>query len=348
MRCRMKKHWFKITLLSLSLILAVVIWGLLDTLWDNMAEYEAKSEIGAVTEYFNRFAAGDYDTAVQTTDFVFDEKNSKEDYVQYLKDTFGSDFSDLRFAGRDGDVAGEKVYRVYSGNTPLGSVRLVPVAGEDRDWKAIAEVEYAETMTVVAPAYVGVSANGQLLPNDGKSGETHEDFADLEQVISVPRKMTYSLDGYLYAPEVAGVTSDGTACSQAFSEDGTVELFVPVADKDKATFEGLMTDFSKLYSRFISEDASFNMLKPKMLKGTEFYESVRTFYNGWYTAHTGYEFRDLATSNILRPDQNTFVGDIKFDYVVFRGTKEYVYPSSYRLSFCYSNGQWLLADLKIK
>lgn len=343
----MRKHWFKLVLLSLALILGVVVWGLLDTLWDNMVQYEAKSEIGAVTEYFNRFASGDYDTAVQTSGFAFDEKNSKEDYIQYLKDTFGSDFSDLRFAGRDGDVAGEKIYRIYTGNDPLGSVRLIPVEGQDRNWKVISEVEYADTVTVVAPAFVSVSANGTHLANDGKSGVTHEDFTDLEQVIAVPQKTTYTLDGYLYAPEIAGVAPDGTICSKTIAEDGTVELSVPVSEGDKGNFETLMTDFSKLYARFISEDATFASLKSKMLQGTEFYESVRTFYNGWYTTHTGYEFRNLEISDIIRPDENTFAGNIKFDYVVFRGTKEYVYPSSYRLSFCFSDGKWLLADLKM-
>lgn len=344
----MRKHWFKIALLSLVAVLTVVVWGLLDTLWNNMEEYEANSEIGAITEYFKNFEEGNYDTAAQTSGFVFNEKNSREDYIQYLKDTFGSNFSDLRFAGKDGDVAGEKIYRIYSGNTPLGSVRLIPTEDQKRNWRAIAEVEYAETMTVVAPAYIGVSANGTLLPNDGKSGEIHEDFSDLEQFISVPRKKTYTLDGYLYAPEVAAVAPDGTECDKTVAEDGTVHFTVPVAEKDKATFEGLMTDFSKLYANYITKDATFKMLKPKMLQGTEFYESVRTFYNGWYIDHTRYEFRDMEISNIIRPDENTFVGDIKFDYFIFRGTKEYKYPSAYRLSFCYSDGQWLLADLKIK
>ncbi len=344
----MKKHWFKITLLSITLILGVVIWGLLDTLWNNMAEYEANSEIGAVTEYFQHLEKEDYESILQASGFVFDEKNSKENYIQYLKDTFGSDFSDLRFAGRDGETSGEKVYRIYSGNTPLGSVRLIPTEGQKRKWNAVAEVKYADPMTVVAPAYIGVSANGTFLPNDGKSGEIHEDFSGLEQFISVPRKKTYTLDGYLYAPEVSAVAPDGTECVKTVAEDGTVHFTVPVAEKDKATFEVLMTDFSKLYANYITKDATFKMLKPKMLQGTEFYESVRTFYNGWYIDHTRYEFRDMEIFNIIRPDQNTFVGDIRFDYVVFRGTKEYKYPSAYRLSFCYSDGQWLLADLKIK
>ncbi len=343
----MKKHWFKIALLSLAAVLTVVVWGLLDTLWNSMEQYEANSEIGAVTEYFHHFASGDYDTAAAASGFTFDEKNSKENYVQYLKDTFGSDFSDLRFAGRDGDVSGEKIYRIYSGNSPLGSVRLIPTEGEKRNWKVIAEVEYAEAITVIAPAFVQVSANGTAqAPLDG--AETHEDFANLEEKIQVPKKVTYTLKEYLYAPELSATAPDGTVCTKTVAEDGTVEFTVPAAEKDKAVFEGLMTDFAKLYANYVSKDATFKTLKPKMVQGTDFYESVRTFYNGWYIDHTGYEFRDLEISDVIRPDENTFVGNIKFDYVVFRGTKEYVYPSAYRLSFCLSDGKWLLADMKIK
>ena len=344
----MKKHWFKITLLSLVAILTVVVWGLLDTLWNNMEEYEANSEIGAVTEYFQHLANDDYESILQTSGFVFNEKNSREDYIQYLKDIFGSDFSDLRFAGRDGDVAGEKVYRIYSGNTPLGSVRLIPTEGQKRNWNAVAEVKYADPMTVTAPSFVQVSANGKILTPDIGLTAPHEDFVKLDQKIQVPTKETYTLKEYLYAPQLSAVAPDGTECVKTVAEDGMVSFTVPVAEKDKATFEGLMTDFSKLYANYITKDATFKMLKPKMLQGTEFYESVRTFYNGWYIDHTRYEFRDMEISNIIRPDENTFVGDIKFDYLIFRGTKEYKYPSAYRLSFCYSDGQWLLADLKIK
>jgi hypothetical protein len=195
---------------------------------------------------------------------------------------------------------------------------------------------------------VQLSVNGVLQTPDQNSTETHEDFTGLEEKIQVPTKVTYTLKKYLYAPEISAVASDGTVCTKTVEDNGSVKITVPVAEKDKATFEGLMTDFSKLYARYVSKDATFKMLKPKMVQGTDFYESVRTFYNGWYIDHTGYEFRDLTITDVIRPDENTFVGNIKFDYVVFRGKKEYVYPSAYRLSFYCSNGQWLLADMKIK
>ncbi len=344
----MRKHWFKILLLALVLVLGVAVWGVLDTLWNNMAAYESASEIGAVSEYFNRFAAGDYDTAVETSGFVFDEKNSKEDYVQYLKDTFGSDFSDLRFAGRDADEKGEKLYRVYCGNKPKGFVRLIPVTGQARNWKVVCEVTFAAPLSVTAPSFVAVSANGVVQTPPAEAVSVNKDFSDLKDVYAVPTITEYTLTGYLYTPTVSGVAPDGTVCDVQTAQDGSVVLTVPVEEAKKAEYEGLMTDFAKLYARFISEDATFAALKSKMMTGTEFYESVRTFYNGWYTTHTGYEFRNLEISNLARTDENTFVGNIKFDYVVFRGTKEHVYPSSYRLSFCRSDGKWLLGDLNMQ
>lgn len=344
----MRKHWFKILLLALVLVLGVAVWGVLDTLWNNMEAYESASEIGAVSEYFNRFAQGDYDTAAETSGFAFDEKNSKEDYVQYLKDTFGSDFSDLRFAGRDADEKGEKLYRVYSGNKPKGFVRLIPVSGQKRDWKVVCEVTFAAPLTVTAPSFVSVSANGVAQEPLAEAVSVNKDFSDLKDVFAAPTVTEYTLEGYLYTPTVSGVAPDGTACEVTTAEDGSVTLTVPVEESKKAEYEALMTDFSKLYARFISEDATFAALKSKMMTGTEFYESVRTFYNGWYTTHSGYEFRNLEISNLARTDENTFVGNIKFDYVVFRGTKEHVYPSSYRLSFCLSNGKWLLGDLNMQ
>lgn len=344
----MKKHWFKLVLASLVLVCGVVIWGLLATLWGSMAEYEASSEIGAVTEYFDRFAAGDYNTAADSSGFVFDEKNSKEDYIQYLKDAFGSDFSDLRFAGREGETEGEKTYCIYAGNDPLGLVRLIPVSDGGRRWKVIAEVEYAPSVSILAPAYVTVSANGvQLSPDEGAEPVLDEDFKALSGFFEVPAKVAYTLDGYLYEPSVTAVAPDGTPCDLTEAEDGNIVVTVPPTEAQREEFETLMTDFSRLYACFVAKDTSFAQLKPKMIKNTPFYKAVAGFYNGWYISHTGYEFRDMRISDIVRPAEGYFAGTICFDHVILRNKKENVYSTSYRLSFREVDGVWLLADLKI-
>ncbi len=341
----MKKHWFKFSLLALALVLGVVVWGLLDTLWNSMEEFEASSEIGAVTEYFNRFASGDYETAAKTCDFPFNEKNTQEDYIRYLKETYGNDFSDLRFAGSDGETPGEKEYRIYDGDTRLGAVRLVPVEGQARKWKVISLVEYAPALTVTAPAFVTVMADGVPQTPVAESAVNHPDFADLTDHITVPQKVTYTVEGYLYAPVITAA-AEGYSCVVTETE-GDFEVTVPVSAEAKAEFEGYMTDFSQLYARYVTEDASFSALKPKMLQGTEFYEKVRTFYSGWYTTHTGYEFRNVEITDVIMADGDNFSGTIRFDHVIFRGAKEDIFPSHYRLSFTKVEGKWLLADLKI-
>ncbi len=342
----MKKHWFKFTLLALALVCAVAIWGLLDTLWNSMEEFESASEIGAVTEYFSRFAQGDYQTAADAGEFVFDDKNSKEDYIQYLKDTFGSEFSDLRFAGSDGQTPGEKEYRIYNGDTRLGEVRLVPVEGQARKWKVIPLVEYAPSITVTAPSFITVFADGlPQIPNEN-SGVIHPDFASLAENITVPTQVTYTMEGYLYAPSITASAEGYPGTLTMTENEGVVTVSVP--EEKMEEYQAYMTDFAKLYARFISEDASFGNLKPLLLQGTVFYESVRTFYNGWYTTHTGYEFRNLEISDMIMADENNFSGTIQFDYVVFRGQKEHVFPSHYRLSFTQSEGKWLLADLNMQ
>lgn len=344
----MKKHWFKLVLISLALVCAVAIWGVLDSLWNAMVQYEAASEIGAVTEYFDCFAAGDYETAAATSGFLFDERNSKEDYVQYLKDTFGSDFSDLRFAGRDGDAEGEKIYRIYAGDTALGEVCLLPVEGQARQWKVVARVVYADPVSVVAPSYVTVFANGVAVEAAADATAVpHEDFASLTAVFDVPTKVSYSLEGYLFSPSVTGSAPDGTPCGSTVGEDGTIVMTVPPTAAQGEQYEQLMIEFSQLYAKFISEDATFSQLKSKIDRSCPFYTAVAQFDNHWYVAHTGFEFRNTEITDVVRPAEGFFSGTIRFDHVVFRNAKEHVYPSAYRLSFRLVDGQWLLADLKI-
>ncbi len=339
----MKKHWFKWTLLALAAILTVVVWGVLDTLWHSLEEYEANSEVGAVSEYFSRFSNGDYETAAETSGISFDGKITKEDYIRYLKETFGTDLSNLRYAGRESDVAGEKIYRIYSGNTALGEVNLAPIEG-DRKWNVTACLKYQDPVTVTAPAGVTVSANGVVQTSEVSASDPH--FKGVESVFDVPQQVTYTLDGYLYAPQISGVASDGTVCSLVTDDEGNSALTVPPSEEQKAEYETLMQDFSKLYACYIAKDTTFARLRAKMDASTPFYESVRTFSNYWYNTHSGYEFRNWELFDIECTGEGFFSGSVKFDHVVFWRGEEKIYPSSFRLSFRQVKGTWLLVDLK--
>jgi len=346
-----RKHWFKLFLLLFAVICGFVVWHLLDALWGNMVEYEYSSESGAVTAYFERFARGDYDTAADTSGFPFTDRAPREDYIRYLKETFGSDFSRLRFAGRDGDVAGEKLYNVYSESTLLGTLRLVPRELDGRAWTPVALVEYAEPVTAVLPAYAAVSANGVPAAEGDKVATDpmeDEDFKPLEYLVAVPQKVTYRFSGYLYAPELTAVAPDGTPCRKTVSEDGTVVFTVPEAADQKDSFTEMMTGFSLSYARWIAKDGGFSAMTPYLDRSTRFYKDLTEFVNYWFTDHDGYEFRNVEVSEISRPADGLMAGTVRFDHVVFYKGEEIVYHTNYRLLYRQVDGKWLLAGLTIK
>lgn len=344
----MRKHWFKFVLLGLTLVCGIGIWVALDCLWDVMAEYEASSEIGAVSAYFDRFASGDYDTAADTSGFPFDEKSPREDYIRYLKNTFGSEFSSFRFAGRNGETQGEKIYGIYADSEFLGEVRLIPSESGERRWNVVAVVEYAEPLTVIAPSYATVSVNGKpATPSPDAEPVADEDFLPLAYLIPVPTKVTYHFDGYLFSPQVTAIAPDGTVCVSAQQEDGTVMFSVPLAEGQTEEIPALLSDFATTYAAWIAKDASFSRLQPMLDRSTTFYKDLLEFVNYWFTDHDGYEFRNIQVSDFSRPADGLMAGTVSFEHVVFYKGEELVYETSYRLSYRQVNGAWLMSHLEI-
>ena len=345
-----KKHWFKFLLLAVALISAIVVWVLLGSLWSTMEEYEYASETGAVADYFNRFAQGDYDTAADTSGFPFTERATREDYIRYLKETFGSDFSRLRFAGRDGEVEGERLYNIYVDTTLLGTLRLIPEEFEGRAWKPVAVVEYAEPVKVLVPSYASVTVNGvESLASDRTevASVQDEDFKPLEYLLSVPTKDTYVISGFLFSPEVFAYVPDGTVCRKEVAEDGTIIFTVPETAEQTEPFKTMMQEFSFGYAKWIAKDGKFSAFDDYLDPATKFYQDLKKFDNYWFTAHDGYEFRNVAVSDFSRPAEGLFAGTFIFDHVVFYQGEEIVYHTTYRLLYRNVDGEWLLAGLTI-
>lgn len=343
-----KKHWFKFLLLFVAIVCAAVVWYLLDSLWVSMENYERAAESGAVQAYFDHFAAGDYDTAADTSGFPFTDKAPKEDYIRRLKDIFGSDFSNLRFAGRDGEVEGEKLYNIYAGSTLLGSVRLIPESFEGRDWKVIAIMDYAEPVSAVAPSYVTVSVNGvTATPLSDVPPVEDADFVPMSYLVTVPTRVSYRFEGYLYTPSVAAVGPDGTACNLKTDENGTLQFTLPTSAEQTEAVKTMMQEFSLAYSRWIATDGNFNAVKPYLDRTTTFYKDLTEFVNYWFTDHDGYDFRNIEITDLSRPAEGLLAGTIRFDHIIVYKGEERVYETSYRLLYRQVNDQWLLIGLTI-
>ncbi|MBQ1965248.1 MAG: hypothetical protein II348_01055 [Clostridia bacterium] len=340
----MRKHWFKITLLVFASVCTVVACVFLGLLWNAMEAFEANSEIGAMDAYFSRFSVGDYTTAAETSDFPFDEKSTKEEYIRFLKAEFGSEFSDFRFSESMNDGSEEKLYTVYRGAERLGEVRLIPQQGEDRNWRVVAVTRYADPLVVEAPNYVTVFANGtEQTPPPGEHPVLKE-FESLTQYPDLPRTVTYRLEGYLFPPEISLKSPQGTTCATVEGEDGKLLVSVTPDGILSQQCWNLLVDFSKLYARYISRDAELEELTVKLKQNTPLYESILSYDTKYVISHTGYEFRDLQVSDVVWGN-NYLSGTVTFDYIVFRGKTEFKYPSQYHLLLAKEQGRWVVVDM---
>ena len=67
---------------------------------------------------------------------------------------------------------------------------------------------------------------------------------------------------------------------------------------------------------------------------------MQEFYNGWYIDHTGYAYENLQRLSLTSAGENAFTAELSFDYLVYRGAREYRYPSRYRLDFLKTANGW--------
>lgn len=67
---------------------------------------------------------------------------------------------------------------------------------------------------------------------------------------------------------------------------------------------------------------------------------MQEFYNGWYIDHNAHEFRDMTHESIRMDSPDAFTAELSFTYVIRMGSKEYEYPSRYRLAFLNTADGW--------
>ena len=144
-------------------------------------------------------------------------------------------------------------------------------------------------------------------------------------------------------PEITAVTADGTACTVAAPTEGevrTVSVTAPVPETQAGEYWAAAEQAAKTYAAFISSDAGRGELNALLLPGTEFWQAMQEFYNGWYIDHTGYAYENLQRLSLTSAGENAFTAELSFDYLVYRGAREYRYPSRYRLDFLKTANGW--------
>lgn len=329
-------------------VLAVAIIACLVALYGILANYEAETPTYAIGQYFQRLHSGKLDEIREDANFTPDAYNSWDDYFAVVNQMYGEVPEDGLLYRRTSREAPKNtvVYAVYRGEEELGEVYL-----EERDggWRVYAPVEYQAGYAVTAPQFADVYCNGTLLEKDTAEATTPPGYQTLPEGYTAPQMLYWQGPATLLPAEYTATGASGKECLLLADEETRSITVAAAIPQELATeLEGRMETVANCYARLISQDASFTELAAYLVRGTDFYERMRTFDNMWYVPHERYVFKDAVFSGLVLYSENCAAGRIDFTYEVYQGANLHTFPSSYQMAFVRDeNGAWMLCDLQV-
>lgn len=345
-----RKHQFARGMALFWAVGLVVIALGLGWLWFALDRYEASTPEAAVRYYLQQVAQGEWDALYEESRSAAEQKISRSAYTEYLKETYQELPENPRLV-RTGEE-GETVYRLYEEEgKQIASLCLIEAPeGEKYAYQVDTLPEYLDPLVIELPQGTKVLLDGEPLPESAlRETVTATGYEDLPEGTPSPQLLRYELTGLLTLPklEVEGANEDPYQISGPSEAKGEISYQVTrlLTQEQEVQAAELAQRAAKTYAAFVTQDASREEINALLLPGTPFYRSMQQFYNGWYVEHTGHDYRNLVCDAFESAGEDAFSVHVSFDYVILRGTKEYLYPSSYRLYFLRTQGEWKLVRL---
>ena len=337
------RFWRRYTLVSLAITALA-----LAALWQLLAQYEACRPAAVPEGMTAQLTQRQLDCLIP----ALEQQQSPYADAAALETALRDKLEGAALDSRS-EPGAENSYLLTADGEAFARVALAPDGGKGllgfQKWKADGVEllwQLTQEYTVTAPRQASVTLNGQpLSPDDGQTGVL-EGYAGLPEDMPAPELVTWTVKT-AGQPQLEG-SMEGSGPCRVDWQDSAATLSLPASEQLQQEIAPLAEEFSQYYARFITQDAGFGQLSGYLLQGTEFYTSLTQFYNGWYVTHDSYRFSNLELSDYQMYSPDHLSCRVKFDYSVFRGAKEYPFPSSYILYYQNTDSGWKLANLVIQ
>ncbi len=326
---------FRRGLLIFTLVMLCAIAAALVVCWNMLADYEANTPESSMRRYLDRVSAGEWDALAAESGFEPTQYAALDDYEAALRQIYADPVADPVFV-RTGGGESDPVYTLKQGGEKVAELQLTRAPeGSEYEWGVRTVVEPMDPVSITVPEFVRVSVNGVELT--GGEFVTSAGYDVLPDGIDPPRHATYTIEG-LYRPPEITAEADGVVCEVRAGTEGTYQIEARPTD-DTAMWE-FAEGAARTYAAFITQDATRAQLNAYLLPGTEFYQAMQEFYNGWYIDHNAHEFRDMEHVRIHMSSPDCYFAELTFTYIIRMGSKEYEYPSHYSVGCLRVNGEW--------
>ncbi|MGN0675034.1 MAG: hypothetical protein ACI4KG_04745 [Oscillospiraceae bacterium] len=345
-----KFHFFPIFLLALFTVLMYLSTLVWNYTWQQLEIYEANHIKYAEEAFMEKFRLNRIDDILDEKAPEYDIFNSRDEYMQYMLDTFGSDYTSAKSVKGKTLDDGSVLYDVYLGNIKFAGYTVTPKSSGGWTYSAedLNDSLFVKTKSFKACVPVGAKAyaNGVQLEKSFISEEKYEihDFDDLDDKSLIPQFEVYETGNiFLNEPEILITCADGG--DMTVTEEKGVYYALPVPTEEQtAELKAAAEEAAIVYAKYITKDTSFESLKKYLVSDSEFYRRIKNFYHDWYRDHT-VTYDNVEFSDITMYNENCFRLHIAFDYHVNIGYKVNDYDVEYTMCMIKLDGEWKIASM---
>ncbi len=344
-----KRHIYSIVLLGIFTVLMFLSTCVWDFTWEQLELYESGHIKHAEEKLSEKFRLNQIDAILDEKCIEYDRFNRREDYMTYMLEVFGNDYTSAKMIKGRTLEDGSVLYDVWLGNTKFAEYSLFK-SGDNWDYKS-ADLNNelfvrTHSVKVVVPEGAEVRANGELLGNEFISRETYSvhDFDDLDDESLIPRFTVYDTGNiFISEPEVSVQNKNGRELVLTEDKKTLRALPEPTAEQ-LAEIKAAAEESALAYAMYITQDTSFEPLKKYLVEDSELYRRIKGFYHDWYRDHTT-TYDNVVFSDIVMYDEEHFTLHIEFDYHVNIGYRVNDYEVEYTMSLVKLDGVWKIAGM---
>lgn len=314
--------------------------------WGGLALYESNTANAALNRFVRQLQNKEYEEIMEH--LTLDDKAellSQQELESYLSLRYDGDLSRLSFVKKE--VINEEVYyNIMEDGKFLATCKLKHKSASNKKWFVHLDVAMEE-FTVYAPENTTILVNGKAVSEElAKTGipTTYQGMKSTARAVKTDKYVLTDLN----RPVIQAEASLEYRVLE-YPEENSYCLLKKVTDvTDLEEMKSAMETTSKTYANYISEDATFAQLKKLVDTNTEYYKSLSTFSNRFFSEHDSFEFRNVILSDLYQFTVKDFMGEINFNYVVTKDGKEQVYTTHYVMYFSLQNETWKLTNLEVQ
>lgn len=335
------------------LIVSVYFFGLYQYLY-GIENYNSEVYL---KQYIELIQNKNYEAIAKYINFEETKFNYQEQLVEYIKREYGEELSNIRIM-KDTKLSNKDIeyYKVKFGNK-IKEFKLCKTGEKkmyyfDTWYVDIPESNiYTESVKVYSPIGIDIYINGDLVTDEyvNNEEETLKYYSGIkDENIKEPKIICYEVKNLLALTEVQAKHKNGDLCVLERDETShnvyTVDATIPSDEIEP--IKSLAMDVAKKYAAYIAEDCKLSDLSDYIYKNTEFYDTVREFYNGWFPEHDSFNYENEQFEKIKWYDENHCSVQVKFTYyITYKGGKRRDYPVAYELYFVKKDGNWMVSNI---